>query len=253
MSGLLYERIGRGYTVTRRADPRIARAVHAALGDAASVVNVGAGAGAYEPSDRQVIAIEPSARMRAQRPVDAAPCLDAVAEQLPLADDSVDVAMAVYTDFHWHDRAQGIAELRRVSRRGVVLLTVDRDAAAGYWLTRDYVPAANDLFAPLAAVTECLPGPAPQITPVPVPADCHDGFVHAYWRRPQALLRPDVRSTMAMFARLPADTVSSAQARLRADLESGAWYERNQDLADRSELDLGHRLVVWRPETASGA
>jgi len=252
MVGLLYERIGHGYARTRRADPRIMRAVHAALGDAASVLNVGAGAGAYEPADREVTAVEPSARMRAQRPANAAPCLDAPAEQLPFADDSVDVAMALYTDFHWRDRARGIAELVRVSRRGIVLLTVDRDAAERYWLTRDYLPAANDLFAPLAAVTGLLPGPPPRITPVPIPGDCRDGFVHAFWKRPRALLSPRVHSTMAVFARLPTDTVSAAQARLRADLESGAWVRRNHALADRRELDLGHRLVVWRPETPGG-
>ncbi len=246
---LLYERIGGGYPRTRQADPRIARVVHAALGDATSVLNVGAGAGSYEPADRAVLAVEPSAQMRAQRPADAAPCLDAAAEDLPLADASVDVAMALYTDFHWQDRARGIAELVRVSRRGIVILTVDRDAAERYWLTRDYLLAANDLFAPLAAVTTLLPSPLPQVTPVPIPADCRDGFAHAFWKRPEALLDPDVRGTMAMFARLDAGVVTEAQARLRADLESGAWQRRNRGLADRHSLDLGHRLVVWRPET----
>lgn len=249
---LLYERIGRGYTRTRSADPRIARAVHAALGDAAPVLNVGAGAGAYEPADREVVAVEPSATMRGQRPADAAPCLDAVAEDLPLPDGAVDMAMAVYTDFHWRDRPRGLAEMVRVSRRGVVILTVDRAAAARFWLTRDYLPAANDLFAPLSAVTDALPGPPPEVTPVPVPADCRDGFVHAFWKRPHAFLDPAVPSAMAVFARLPAATVTVGLERLRTDLETGAWHRRNRRLGEMSALDLGHRLVVWRPETASG-
>ena len=252
MAPLLYERIGRGYARTRRADPRIERVVRAALGDAVSVANVGAGAGSYEPADRQVIAVEPSERMRAQRPAGAALCVAGLAEDLPLGDSSVDVSMALYTDFHWQDRARGIAELVRVSRHGVVVLTVDRNAADRYWLVRDYLPGANDLFAPLADVTSLLPGPPPTVTPVPIPADCRDGFVHAFWKRPEAFLDPHVHSSMAVFARMTPGTVAAAQARLRADLESGAWWARNRGLADRQELDLGHRLVVWRPETPRG-
>jgi SAM-dependent methyltransferase len=196
----LYDRIGLGYVRERRADPRIAALIAGALGDAESVVNVGAGAGSYEPSDRLVLAVEPAAAMRAQRPPTSAPCLDASAEALPLPDAAVDVAMAVYTDFHWHDRRRGIAEMMRVSRRGVVLLTVDREGAERYWLTRDYLPGANALFDPLARVTELLPGRC-EITPVPIPSDCRDGFVQAYWRRPHLLLDPEVRGTMALFAR----------------------------------------------------
>jgi SAM-dependent methyltransferase len=176
-----------------------------------------------------------------------------VAEDLPLDDASVDVAMALYTDFHWRDRARGIAELVRVSRRGIVILTVDRDAAERYWLTRDYLPQANDLFAPLAGVTGLLPGPPPEVTPVPIPADCRDGFVHAFWKRPEAFLDPGVRATMAVFTRVAERAVSAARARLRADLESGAWRQRNRELADLPALDLGHRLIVWRPETPRGA
>jgi SAM-dependent methyltransferase len=252
MAPLLYERIGRGYAQARRADPRIARVVHAALGDATSVVNVGAGTGSYEPADRDVIAVEPSAQMRAQRPAGAAPCLDALAEELPLDDASVDVGMALYTDFHWGDRARAIAELVRVSRRGIVILTVDRDAAEGYWLTRDYLPEANHLFAPLADVTRLLPGPAPEVTPVLIPADCRDGFVHAFWKRPEALLDPDVHATMAVFTRVDSAAVAGARARLGADLASGAWRRRNRELAALTALDLGHRLVIWQPETAGG-
>ncbi|HWD73810.1 MAG TPA: methyltransferase domain-containing protein [Solirubrobacteraceae bacterium] len=246
MATLVYERIGGGYARVRRADPRIERVVHAALADSTSVVNVGAGAGSYEPADRHVVAVEPSERMRAQRPPGAAPCLAAAAEHLPLDDASVDVAMALYTDFHWRDRRKGIAELLRVSRRGIVILTVDGETAQRYWLTRDYLPAAN-LFAPLAAVTSLLPGPPPTVAPVPIPADCRDGFVHAFWKRPEALLHPDVHRPMALFARLPPAAVTNGLARLRADIATGEWQRRNRELADLDALDLGHRLIVWRP------
>ncbi|HZE05887.1 MAG TPA: methyltransferase domain-containing protein [Solirubrobacteraceae bacterium] len=246
MAAPLYERIGRGYTWTRRADPRIQRFVEGALGGAESIVNVGAGAGAYEPVGTDVIAVEPSAEMRAQRPAGAAPCLPAAAERLPLADDSVDMAMAIYTDFHWHDRRRGIAEMLRVSRRGLVILTVDGDVAARFWLTRDYLPSGRDLFAPLGALTSLLPT-APVVTPVPVPHDCVDGFVHAFWRRPEELLDPDVHGSMAMFARAPEAERTAGLAHLAADITGGAWARRNPELAGRESLDLGHRLVVWRP------
>lgn len=241
----LYDRIGRGYVHARRADPRIAAAVDAALADARSVVNVGAGTGSYEPAARSVLAVEPAAEMRAQRPAGAAPCVAGAAESLPLADASVDVAMAIYTDFHWRDRRRGIAEMLRVSRSAVVVLTVDRRAARRYWLTRDYLPGANDLFAPLSAVTALLPDP-PEIIPVPIPHDCQDGFVHAFWKRPRRLLHPEVRTTMAVFARLAPGEVQSGLERLRADLDSGAWEQRNAELAALQSVDLGHRLIVWR-------
>ena len=247
MAAPLYERIGRDYGRTRGADPRIQQAIEPALAGAASIVNVGAGAGAYEPAGRELIAVEPSAQMRAQRPADAAPCLAACAESLPLADDSVDVAMALYTDFHWRDRRRGIAEMLRVSRRGVVILTVDGDVAARFWLTRDYLPSGRDLFAPLRAVTSLLPGP-PVVTPVPVPHDCRDGFVHAFWRRPAALLDPDVHRGMAMFARAPEAERTTGLSHLGADIADGAWERRNPELLGRESLDLGHRLVVWRPD-----
>ncbi|HWF72618.1 MAG TPA: methyltransferase domain-containing protein, partial [Solirubrobacteraceae bacterium] len=231
----LYEEIGRGYANTRRADPRIARAIGRALGDAREIVNVGAGSGSYEPADRRVLAVEPAAGMRAQRPVGAAPCLAGAAERLPLPDASADAAMAIYTDFHWRDRAQGIAEMVRVSRDRVVLLTVDREVAERFWLTRDYLPGANDLFAPLGHVTELLPTP-PHTVPVPIPHDCHDGFVHAFWKRPQALLDPRVRATMSLFARLEPPAVERGLARLGADLESGAWRRRNRELLGLDSL-----------------
>ncbi len=241
----VYDRIGDGYARERRAEPTIAAAVLAALGDAESILNVGAGTGSYEPVDRTVLAVEPSRSMRAQRPRAAAPCIDASAEDLPLDDASFDAALAIYTDFHWSDPASGVAELVRVSRDRVVLLTVDRSVAERYWLTRDYFPGADDLFRELAELIGELPGPA-AVTPVPIPHDCQDGFVHAFWRRPRELLDARVNSKMAIFDRLGRESVAQGLRRLQADLDSGAWLQRNRELEGRETLDLGHRLVVWR-------
>jgi len=241
----LYDLIGTGYGRVRRADPRIATAIEQALGDARTVLNVGAGTGSYEPADRDVLAVEPAAAMRAGRPPGSAPCLAAAAEDLPLPDASFDAAMAIYSDMHWQRRGEGVAEMVRVSTRRVLLLTVDRDVAARYWLTRDYLPGADDLFAPLAEVTALLPGPC-RVTPIPIPGDCADGFVHAFWKRPRALLDPNLRATMSLFARLPPLVVESGLAKLRADLDSGEWQRRNRQILDADSLDLGHRLVVWQ-------
>jgi SAM-dependent methyltransferase len=243
--GALYDRLGVGYTTTRREDPRIAAAIHAALGDAVTVVNVGAGAGAYEPRDRRLVAIEPSPVMIAQRPPDAAPAIIATAEELPLADDSVDAAMAVLTDHHWSDRARGLREMRRVARRRAVLFQHDPVVAEDFWLTRDYLPTfLRRLRGKVLAEMMAPLGDALEFRPVPVPHDCADGFYGAFWRRPHAYLDPRVRDGISVFRLLPEDEVAAAVERLRADLDSGAWKRRYADLLDRDALDLGFRVVV---------
>jgi SAM-dependent methyltransferase len=240
----LYDRIGRTYTTTRREDPRLAAAIHAALGDAVTVINVGAGTGSYEPADRKVVAIEPSPVMIAQRPPDAAPAVIAAAEDLPLADDSVDAAMAVLSDHHWRDRARGLREMRRVARRRAVVFQHDPQVGAGFWLVRDYLPTfarrlegkhLPELMRPLGAI---------EVGAVPIPHDCHDGFLGAFWRRPHAYLDPAVRAGISVFALLPDGEVDAALGRLRADLESGEWERRNAAILERDELDLGFRVVV---------
>jgi SAM-dependent methyltransferase len=239
----LYDAIGRTYATTRRADPRIARLVDEALGDAISVVNVGAGTGSYEPENRRLVAIEPSGVMIAQRPAGAAPAIQASAEAIPLPDASVDAAMAILSDHHYSDRARGLRELRRVARKRVVVLQWDRAHARRFWLTRDYLAGFRRL--PGMAIDEIaahLGGAA--IHPVPIPWDCSDGFYHAFWRRPEAYLDPAVRAGISVFARLPVGEVESAMSRLAADLQSGAWATRNADLLSLEALDLGYRLLI---------
>jgi SAM-dependent methyltransferase len=215
--------------------------VRAALGDVRTVVNVGAGTGSYEPPDLEVCAVEPSAVMRAQRPAGAAPCVDARAEALPFADGAFDAAMAVLSDHHWHDRAAGLAELRRVARRRVVVVQWDQSLADALWIARDYLPALAG-GPPLATVM--APLGAPRLLPLPVPGDCRDGFLLAFWRRPEALLDPAVRANISVFALLGAAAEMAFAARLERDLADGIWATRNPGLRELEELDVGLRLVV---------
>ncbi|MFO0842899.1 MAG: class I SAM-dependent methyltransferase [Gemmataceae bacterium] len=240
-----YDTIGRGYARQRRPDPRIAARVTAALGEACSVLNVGAGAGSYEPPDRRVVAVEPSAVMLAQRPQGAAPAVRARAEALPFPDRAFDAVMAVLTLHHWADRARGLAECARVARRRVVLLTWDPEADC-FWLLREYLPAFIEAdrrqFPPVEAYAEAVgPGARVAVAAVPVPHDCADGFLGAYWARPAAYLDPAVRAGISSFARPGAE---AGLARLRADLASGAWHARHGYLLAADELELGYRLVV---------
>jgi SAM-dependent methyltransferase len=245
-----YDDIGRTYTATRREDPRLAAAIWAALGDARSVLNVGAGAGAYEPRDREVLALEPSEVMIAQRPEGAAPVLRGSAEAIPLRDDSVDAAMAILSDHHWSERRTGIVEMRRVARRRVVLFNADPAEFARYWFTMEYLPDFVGLISPAyrePGVWErelrMLLGEV-RIQPVPIPHDCADGFYGAYWRRPELLLDQTVRDGISVFAQAGEEATSNAIERLRADLDSGAWQQRQAHLLDLDELDLGYKLVI---------
>jgi SAM-dependent methyltransferase len=241
-----YDRIGGTYGKTRRADPRIARQISEALGDARSVVNVGAGAGAYEPRDRDVVAVEPSSVMLRQRPLDAAPAVQASAEDIPFADGAFDAALAVLTMHHWGDWRAGIGELRRVARRRIVMLTFDPEWIPRYWLVRDYLPEIAELdaqrFPPLVIVAEALGGAVS--TPVLIAADCADGFLCAAWKRPLAYLDERVRANISTFAMLDPVTVAAALARLERDVADGAWAARNADLIPLDEADFGYRLLV---------
>jgi SAM-dependent methyltransferase len=241
--GLLYDSIGKRYTSVRREDPRIAARIRAALGDARTVVNVGAGTGSYEPRDLEVVAVEPSETMIAQRPDGAAPVVRAYAEELPFKDRSFDAALAVLTDHHWADHARGLAELSRVARR-VVLFTWDPATILDGWVVHDYFPSAQELIPDGYRFAHTLArlGDA-RAEPVPIPHDCVDGFLHAYWRRPEAYLSQEVRAGISVFARMDRGAVEAGVRKLRRDLESGEWQRRNGHLLELEELDLGYRLV----------
>jgi SAM-dependent methyltransferase len=234
-----------GYSAQRRADPRIAAAIRSALADASSVINVGAGAGSYEPVDLDVVAVEPSATMIAQRPPAAALVVQASAEALPFADGEFDAAMALLTVHHWTDLSRGLSELQRVARDRVVILHWDPALARTFWLVDEYVPEVAEWERDVVSPAELcsLLGGSCSLEPVPVPHDCTDGFHGAYWRRPEAYLDPSVRAAMSGLAAVE-DLIGPGLARLRADLESGAWHRRHADLLDREELDIGYRLVV---------
>jgi SAM-dependent methyltransferase len=241
-----YDQIGQGYTVTRRPDPRIASQIVAALGDARSVVNVGAGSGSYEPDQIAVVAVEPSIEMIRQRPSGAAPVAQARAEALPFPDCSFDAALAILTIHHWSDLPRGLAELRRVARRRVVILTCDPDRHEKFWLVTDYLPEIAELDrARLQTMRELarLLGKM-QTIPVMIPADCHDGFQGAFWARPEAYLDPNVRRGISTFALLPDEKVRRGLDRLAGDLRSGHWDERFGHLRRAESIDLGYRLIV---------
>jgi SAM-dependent methyltransferase len=234
----LYDTIGATYTVTRRTEPRIAARIWAALGDARTILNVGAGTGSYEPPDRDVTAVEPSALMRAQRPAGAAPCVAAAAESLPFEDQSFDAAMSVSSLHHWQDPIAGLREMRRVARR-VVVLTFDASDPSQFWLTRDYLPEFADLHVGRPSLTEHARAIEARMEPVPIPWDCADGLFEAYWRRPEAYLDENVRRGISVWARVGPDAEQSAVDSLRHDLASGRWAERNRDLVDLDAAEFG--------------
>lgn len=240
----LYDTIGATYTVTRRTEPRIAAQVWAALGDARTVLNVGAGTGSYEPTDRDVTAVEPSAVMRAQRPAGAARCVAATAESLPFEDQSFDAAMAFATVHHWRDPIAGLLEMRRVARRMVVFTcdTSDQSWRSRFWLTRDYLPEVAASRVGLAS--ELAHAIGARMEPVLIPWDCTDGFFEAYWRRPEAYLDEHVRRGISVWTKVGPDAEQRAVRRLRDDLASGQWAERNRELLDLDAAELGLRLLI---------
>jgi SAM-dependent methyltransferase len=246
----LYDRIGVGYSTARSADPRLGAAIAAALGDAETVVNVGAGTGAYEPPGCTVIAVEPSEVMIAQRSAGEARVIRANAERIPLADNSVDAAMAVFSDHHWNDRLRGLREMQRVARSTVVLVNSDPGRADDFWLTRGYLRAFHRLIPEpyrrpgywereLADLWGRI-----EVRVLPVPYDCRDGFYQAYWRRPSAYLSPELRDRISAFRLLSRHEVDEAVGRLADDLETGRWLDRHQELMTKDEADVGLRVVV---------
>lgn len=243
-----YDRIGEGYARRRREDPRIAALIHQALGDARTVVNVGAGAGSYEPVDRHVIAIEPSDVMAAQRPAQLAPAIKATAGRLPLRDASVDAAMAILTLHHWDDEQErGVRELRRVARGPVVVLTYDPRVSAAMWLMADYLPEVADLdsaiFPTPDRIADWLGGQV-RTEVVEIQRDTPDGMLGSFWANPERVLDPTARAATSGFARMAQATVDRCVAAVERDLASGAWDARHGHLRGLDGYDAGLRLIV---------
>ncbi|HWC33699.1 MAG TPA: class I SAM-dependent methyltransferase [Mycobacteriales bacterium] len=245
-----YEAGGSGYAQVRRTDPRIAAHVHAALGDARTVINVGAGAGSYEPEDRQVTAVEPSAAMRAQRPAHLVKAIDAVAENLPFRDNSFDAAMATITVHQWKDRIRGLREMQRVSRGPVVVLALDPDLFSRFWLV-DYIPemvaVAKSRDPTTAQLREELGGTT-TASLVPIPIDCVDGFAEAFYARPEALLDPAVRQAQSAWGFIDPEVVDQSVQRLRVDIETGEWDRKYGDLRGQPGYLGSLVLVVYHPD-----
>jgi SAM-dependent methyltransferase len=247
-----YDRIGHGYAATRREDPRFAARIAAALGDALTVVNVGAGTGSYEPRDRHVVAVEPSDVMAAQRPSDLAPAIRAGAAKLPLRDGAVDAAMAIVTLHHWDaDQERGVRELRRVARGPVVILTYDPRVSGAMWLVAEYLPevAALDhrIFPRPERLAGWLGGDV-RVEPVPIPRDTPDWMLGSFWAHPERVLDPVARAATSGFARMDAAIVDRAVDAVARDLDSGAWDERHGHLRALDAHDAGLRLVVATPQ-----
>jgi SAM-dependent methyltransferase len=241
-----YGVIGVDYAVYRQPDPRIAASILQALGDAETVLNVGAGPGSYEPRDRQVTAVEPSATMRAQRPAHLPPAIDAVAEALPFPDDAFDAVMASSTVHQWSDLAKGIAEMKRVSRGPVVVTVSDPIRLLDFWLV-DYFPepliVEQSRFPPIERLVELL-GPGTRVEPIPIPLDCTDGFTEAYYGRPERLLEPGVQGAMSSWTLVDPTLVRQFETRLSADLASGAWDARHSHLRTQPTYNGSLRLLV---------
>lgn len=237
--------MGVNYSDFRQPEPRIEAAIWSALGDARSVVNVGAGAGSYEPTDRKVVAVEPSSVMIAQRSPEAAPAREGIAEALPLGNKSVDAAMGALTIHHWDDLTAGLAEMRRVARRRIVLFTIDAEKNSEIWTLSEYFPAAAKAEREKMPSMERLAILLPEATieVIPAPGRCRDEFTSALWDRPELFLEPSVLHSSSLWHSLPAAEIARGQERLRADLESGVWDERYGHLRTMPELDIGLRLV----------
>lgn len=240
----LYDTIGRGYRHYRKPDHRIANQIRLAIGNASTVCNVGAGTGSYEPTDMNVTPVEPSRVMIMQRD-DPSSVVQAVAEQMPFPDGAFDVSMAILTVHHWSDPIGGLREMKRISRRQVIM-TFDTDVVDSFWLVRDYFPEITEFDKQrglsIAKLRDAL-GTC-SVFPVMVPWDCTDGFLTAYWRRPQAYLDSGVRNSISSFAHIQEDTKANAISRLANDIQTGRWSARNVELLDRTEMDFGYRLIV---------
>lgn len=241
-----YSVYGQGYAAQRRTDPGIANAIHDAIGETRTILNVGAGAGSYEPANRHVIPIEPSAAMRLQRPKHLAPAIRGCAEELPLDDQSVDAAMALVTVHQWRDLARGLAELKRVTRGPIVVLTFDRDAFKRFWLSK-YAPelmaSESRRFPPIGKIVEELGGSV-QVQVVPIPFDCPDGFLEAYYGKPEAFLQSSVRRSQSAWSFLEEGEEDRIVNELARNLENGEWEDKFGAWREKPFFEGSLRLIV---------
>jgi SAM-dependent methyltransferase len=248
MTETRYDAIGAEYAVTRREDPRIAALIQDALGEARTVVNVGAGAGSYEPSDRDVLAVEPSEVMIAQRDPRLPPAIHSGAYPLPLEDRSVDAAMAILTIHHWdEDQERGVRELRRVARGPVVILTFDAEVSARMWLMADYLPEVAELDRRIFPTPETLAGwlgREVSVAEVPIPGDTPDWSLGSFWAHPERVLDARARNATSGFARMSPEVVDRVVHEVERDLQDGTWDARHGHLRDLDEYDAGLRLLV---------
>jgi SAM-dependent methyltransferase len=240
-----YGRIGDGYVSYRQPEPQIEAAIREALGDARSVLNVGAGAGSYEPRDLDVVAVEPSAQMRAQRPADRVAAIDGTAEDLPFADDTFDAAMATFTVHQWSDLPTGLAEVRRVTRGPVVVLTCDPTLLRRFWLA-EYAPEAIDTearrYPSVDAITSGLGGG--QVASLPIPLHCTDGFGEAYYGRPERLLDPGARKANSAWSFVGPEVHERFETDLGRDIADGTWDAKHGHLRDQPQFDGSLVLIV---------
>ena len=249
----VYDEIGVHYSVTRRTDPNIAKQLFTALNGATRVVNIGAGTGSYEPEETQVVAIEPSSEMISQRKPGSWPVVQAFAEDLPLENDSFSHAMTVLSMHHWSNRPQAYNEICRVATERFVAITWDPESDP-FWLTQDYFPEIHEMdrciFPQLQEIQNHFDDV--YVMPLEIPADCKDGLFAAFWKRPEAYLDTAVRQATSPFAKVK--SLNAGLEKLRADLESGQWQQRNQGLLNRSSLDVGYKLIsarIRKPKMAS--
>jgi hypothetical protein len=244
-----YGTIGLRYADYRQPDPRIAALILKALGPAQRVLNVGAGAGSYEPLDRDVTAVEPSQSMRAQRPASHPVAIDATAENLPFPDRHFDASMAIFTVHQWSDLAAGLRELRRVTSGPVVIMSCDPQAVEEFWLN-DYAPmvlATEARRYPSMMSIAAVLGGTHEIIPVPIPFDCRDGFNEAYYGRPERLLEPGARTACSAWSFVARELAATYVDKLRAALADGSWDRAYGYLRSEPFFMGSLRLVVARP------
>ena len=215
----LYDTIGINYSNLRCPDYRIEQLIGAAISDARTVLNVGAGAGSYEPNDKKVTALEPSIKMIRQRSPSNKTIIQGSAEHIPFDNLYFDASMAILTVHYWSDQQKGVSEMRRVTRDKLVFLTF-YPAFREFWLTdyflelitmnEDKMPKLKDFENWLGSI---------EVSPVQIPHDCTDGFLAVYWRRLTAYLDKRVRAAMSSFWALK--DVSQGLERLEADIKNG--------------------------------